>query len=155
MRDYPPLTFLLAALLCAGCALRSHQEGLLQVTDRRVMMQTAHGGNLRLVPGQEAEVLSNLGGCLAEVEGPRLIRWMWVSTWRVRDAGDGSEPYIGHLGQHGSNLVLDDANSGMKVVISEGSMSLLQPYVGKQVLVSGYIVGPQVIQVVSFRVIGD
>lgn len=162
-RDHPmpfltALVFSLMALsMFGGCvathrglvALESGGEG--EAAGPR--LETLDGHSFALRSTEELELLRSLGGCTVEVAGPVMARSMLVQRWAVLDAGDGSVPYVGLLRQHGSNMVVDDRGSGMPLVLSDTSAARLRGYVGKVVMISGYVVGAQLLHVVNFRVL--
>lgn len=153
----PLFTAVLAALLVAGCV--STHRGLVAVEDgavaelQQVRLCTPEGRELALRSTEEMPVLRSLEGCTLEVSGPVMARSLVVRTWRVLDAGDGSAPYVGLLRQHGSNLVIDDRNSGMPLVLDPASAKRLAPHAGSMVMISGYVVGAQLLHVVTFRIL--
>ena len=116
-------------------------------------LETLEGHSFALRSAEEMDLLRSLDGCTVEVEGPVMARSMLVQQWSVLDAGDGSVPYVGLLRQHGSNMVIDDRGSGMPLVLSDTSAERLRSYAGKVVMISGYVVGAQVLHVVNFRVL--
>jgi len=116
-------------------------------------LETLDGRSFALRSTEQMELLRSLGGCTVEVEGPVMARSILVQQWSVLDAGDGSVPYVGLLRQHGSNMVIDDRGSGMPLVLNDTSAARLGRYVGKVVMISGYVVGAQLLHVVNFRVL--
>lgn len=145
---------LAAALALAGC-VASHR-GLVELDSAsagKVHLRTPDGRSFALRSTDERGILRSLEGCTVEVSGPRLARSMVVQSWSVVDAGDGSAPYVGMLRQHGSNLVIDDRNSGMPLVLDDPSAARFGTYAGMVVMISGYVVGAQLLHVVNFRVL--
>lgn len=146
---------LFLALLAVGCALRGPHRGLVVERAGGVALQRPGGPRDLLVLGPESRPLLGLEGCGVELTGPRLCRVVFVDGWRVVDGGDGSVPYVGRLRQHGSHLVLDDRDSGMPVVLDAPGQPALTGEAGRVVLVVGFVVGPQVVRVVEYRVLPD
>jgi hypothetical protein len=153
----PPSTLALLAVLAVGCV--STHRGLVAVQDgavpelRQVHLCTPEGREIALRSTEDMPVLRSLEGCTLEVSGPVMARSLMVQDWRVLDAGDGSAPYVGLLRQHGSNLVIDDRNSGMPLVLDQASAARLVQHGGSLVMISGYVVGAQLLHVVTFRIL--
>jgi hypothetical protein len=157
MLPAPRLALLLQLLIAGGC-MATHR-GLVSVPGSAsheragVQLSTPEGRVLDLRSTEELRVLRALDGCTVEVTGPLLARSLLVEDWRVLDAGDGSAPYVGTLRQHGSNLVIDDRNSGMPLVLDQASADRLAQHAGSQVMISGYIIGAQLLHAVTFRIL--
>lgn len=151
----PGVTLLAALLLGGACNPVFREAGLVTAGEGGVRLQSLGEPARRLVLDQEARPLHNLEGATVSVVGTRLGPWVWVRDWRVESAADGSEPFVGVLRQHGSNLVLDDQNSGMAILIDPVSIPSLTPWVGHLVLVVGFVTGAQQVRAVGFRVLDE
>ncbi len=162
-RDHPVpflvmFVFALMALSSIGGCVATHR-GLVALESSGEgevsgpQLETLEGRTIALRSTEEMELLRSLDGCTVEVEGPVMARSMLVQQWVVLDAGDGSVPYVGLLRQHGSNMVIDDRSSGMPLVLNDASAARLGGYIGKVVMISGYVVGAQLLHVVNFRVL--
>ena len=138
-------------LLLLGCALSTRRAGLLEVDDQHLRLHESSGQTLVLHPGADDPELHRLGGCSIEVEGARFIRRMTVRRWRVTDAGDGSQPFIGQLKRPGSQYLLEDWNTGTTLVLDGASVGALSEHVGETVLIVGFVSGTQQVSVVSWR----
>ncbi len=139
-----------------GCA--AAHKGMVEVEPASVgaadaWLRTSEGRRYRLRLDEDSQAVRAMEGCIVDVEGKALGRSLLVRSWQVTDAGDGSAPYVGALRQHGSNLVIDDRNSGMPLVLDPGSATRLVPHVGKYLMISGYVVGAQTLHAVSFRIL--
>ncbi len=149
--------WVVGVLIASGCL--TIQRGMVVVETaadgdpRSVQLETLEGRSFALRSAEEIELLRSLDGCSVEVSGPRAARSLVVQSWTVLDAGDGSVPYVGALRQHGSNLVIDDRTSGMPLVLDDPSAARLGPYAGSVVMISGYVIGAQLLHVVNFRVL--
>jgi hypothetical protein len=133
---------LIALLACAAKV-----QGVVGVQGPRVALTEPDGTSWHLVYSPEDGELRRLEDCTLEVQGRRLGQRVTVEDWKVLASAQGSTPYVGVLVRRGSNLVLQDRNSGQPVIL-EGDEQL-QDLVGRTVLVSGYVVGPQVVQVMA------
>ncbi|MCB9762919.1 MAG: hypothetical protein H6739_24170 [Alphaproteobacteria bacterium] len=141
----------LLALLLAGCAPRYTLQGVVEASGREVEVTDPDGKRWRLFLDTLSQPVSHLDACTVEVTGPRLGRRVYVRDWTVLAAADGSAPYVGRLTLRGSNLVLEDRNSGSTFVLEERSAAPLKPYAGQSVMVIGFIIAPHVVQVVGWR----
>jgi hypothetical protein len=152
-----PVLVLPFALGLSAC-VASHR-GLIELGGEgavpSVRLCTPDGRHFTLRSTEQMELLRSLEGCTVQIAGPRAGRTLLVQEWSVIEAGDGSAPYVGYLRNHGSNLVIDDRNSGMPLVLDEASARLLGVHAGRMVMISGYVVGAQLLHVVNFRVLID
>jgi hypothetical protein len=150
----PFLALSLAALVACAASHRGLVVGPEPgAAEWQVGLRTPEGRQLALRSTEEQRALSKLDGCTVEVSGRVMAGTLVVESWRVVDAGDGSAPYVGSLRQHGSNLVIDDRNSGMPMVLDDPSAARLAAHAGSLVMISGYVVGAQLLHVVSFRIL--
>ena len=101
----------------------------------------------------EAKALEALAGCGVELEGRRVGGRLSVQEWRVIAAPDGSEPFIGPLIRHGSNLIIQDRTTQGLIVLEHKSAAAMEAVVGDMVMVMGFVVGPQVVRVVAWQVL--
>lgn len=161
MRPFPPrpsalvVLVLLAGLSASGCAFRTGVVGLLDTRSSSPVLETSEGRRYRLVLTEGTTPLRHLEGCQVRVEGPRLACFLFADDWRVLTASDGSEPFVGVLRLHGTGYLLEDRNSGMPVrlrILGEAADDLYR-HAGKLVLVVGFVVGPQEVQVVGYRIL--
>jgi len=145
---------MLLALLTSGCAARTSAVGLLQIDEGAPVLLRDAEMDLKLRPGKRSEAIPYLGGCTVDVSGPQLGRTVWVRDWSVVTAYDGSEPFVGVVGRVNGMLALDDRNSGSVFLLEEDSAAPLVSYEGELVLVMGFVVGPQLLQIMGYRVLG-
>jgi hypothetical protein len=149
----PGLLLLVAATGCAA-SLR----GLVAVEPAdplgrpAVALWTPEGDSWRLRLTEESWPLRSLDGCSVQLEGRRWLGQFLVGGWQVLDAGDGSAPFVGRVRRLGSNLVIEDRNSGMALVVDEAP-GRLPDLEGRFAMLSGYIVGPQTLRVVSYKIL--
>ena len=139
----------MVGLILLACAAKV--QGVVGVQGPRVQLTEPDGSSWNLVYSPEDIELRKLEECTLEVEGRRMGRRVTVEDWRVLASAQGSTPYVGVLRQHGSNLIVEDRNSG-QVVILKGDAKLAD-LVGHTVLISGFVVGPQVVQVMGVTVL--
>ncbi len=149
------LLLLACCQVAISCSFNARRAGLLEKPGTTIRLAATDGKHFRLILGESSRPLRSLEGCQVSVEGCRIGAWLVVKNWKVTDAGDGSEPYIGILRQHGSRLLLEDRNTGMPLLLDQASAAELEPFVGRMILVIGFIVGAQEVGVVAYRVISD
>ncbi len=137
--------------LLTGCALTARHSGLLEVDGSHLRLHGPTGSTRTLMPGSDDPELVHLGGCTVEIEGATFLRRMTVRRWRVTDAGDGSQPFIGQLTRPGVQYMLEDWNTGTVLYLDPDSLGTLPQHVGDTVLVVGFVSGAQQVTVVSWR----
>ena len=147
---------LMVLALLAGCSVHTSRTGLIDASDQYVELVESTGRTCQLVTSAGSEELHYLSGCVVEVSGRRLGNRLLVQDWHVTDAGDGSQPYVGRLLSEGGRLLLDERSTPTPVVLLGAELAGLGEHLGRPVLVVGFVVGAQEVQVVSWRVLeGD
>jgi hypothetical protein len=151
-----PISFAIAVLLL-GCAFHTEVHGLVESNPGRssVRVLDDDGTRWRLVLDEPNREVRYLEGCLVQVNGRRFFRRLQVTDWRVIDAGDGSEPWVGRLQRYGSHWMIRDRNSGAEILLDEASVGDLVAHEGQVVLIVGYVVGAHRIHVVAYRSLSD
>jgi len=136
------------ALLVLSCAATF--RGVVD-TGPPVRLLAPAGPSVRLVLEGDHTALGRLDGFSVDASGPRLLGRIWVRNWTVVAAEDGSAPYVGPLRVTGQKLMVEDAGSGqiVEVVGAEG----LAAHADLRVLVVGYVVAPQVVQVMRWELL--
>lgn len=148
------MTFLLAALM-TGCGAPGPRSGLLLSEHNQVLLVESTGRTSRLKLTGDAVALNEALGCRVEVSGSPLGRRFIVNRWKITDSGYGSEPFVGELLFTGSAWRIRDRNSQTLVELVVESMGKLREHEGDLVLVDGFVLGPNLVKVVSFRVLRD
>ncbi|MBN1336946.1 MAG: hypothetical protein JXB39_13395 [Deltaproteobacteria bacterium] len=152
---FPRPSRILPLLVLAGCALHGPHVGILRQEDAAVVLDTPQGRTRRLLLDEDLRVVRSLAGCTVALDGPRFGPLLIVRSWSVTDAGDGSAPFVGRLSEAGLRLLLEDRNSGLPVFLAPDAPAELRQAVGRLVLVAGYVVGPQEVRVVHFRILSE
>ena len=146
-------------LLVWACGAHARRSGMVAVEPKgdgsRVELHAFNGGSTRLVLEGEASWLLACDGCEVTVEGRRVGRKLWVRDFEIRRASDGSQPYVGVLKRYGAQLSIDDRTTGQHVFLDPLSATGLLSYEGRPVLVIGFVVGPQTVRVMAFRVLDE
>jgi len=142
------MTWLLIAIACVAHVQRT---GLVLEDAGRVVLTEQSGRETPLILAGDARAIGHLGGCTVALEGRKRGRGMEVDTWVVRDAGFGSQPFVGRLRGSGSNLYLDDRSTGTRLRLKSTGLGALREMVGGIVLIEGLVVGEHVLQVVTWR----
>lgn len=142
-----------ALCLLVGCA--THVTGLVSPIDGRPTLTESDGRSVRLVLSAASSPLGYLDGHLTEVWGRRGLGRLVVEDWKVREGLHGLPAYVGELNAQGIQLGLEDRNSGAYFLIDELASEDLAPFVGRTVLVEGYVEGAHRVRVLYWRVLGD
>lgn len=138
-------------LLVQGCAY--HQTGLVETGPRGTLLVESDGKTVALVLGEEASPVKHLGGHLVDVRGQRFLRNVRVGDWRVPEGLHGMAAWVGPLTPMGSQLGVQDRNSGAFYLLDAEAESALRAHAGQSVLLEGYVDGPHRIKVLYYRVL--
>lgn len=113
------------------------------------------GRSFRLIPTDSSPELVYLDGLEIRVEGRRMGRRILTREWTITDAGDGSAPFVGTLSFVQGEWMLDDRNASTPLILESQDSEALFPYIGQRILVSGFVVANQTVQIVSWRPLTD
>lgn len=141
----------LGLLLVGGCAY--HQTGLVEVGPRGTTLVEPDGDSVTLVLGEGSQPIRHLEGHLVDVEGQRFMRAVRVEGWRVPEGLHGMAAWVGPLTPMGSQLGLQDRNSGGFYLLDPEAEKALARYADQVVLLEGYVDGPHRIHVLFYRVL--
>lgn len=151
-------------LFLVGCNLKHNARGLIHQPmsseaekNNDVYLGDAEGKLWQIHLGDDGLYFPYLLGCGAEVQGLRLGRHIWVESWMITDAGDGSAPFLGTLRFELGRYWLHDLNTDSELELldvgwEQGTFTNL---VGLPILVTGLIVGGHQIQVLSIRLLQE
>lgn len=142
-------------MLLVACGGRHPRTGLVLGDGKQVVLVETSGAKWRLNLTGEARALENLLGCRVTLKGTALGRKVLVQEWVVKDSGYGSQPHVGQLQRVGGAWRMLDRNSGALIELVGESLGGLSRHNGDLVLVDGIVVGPHLIQVVSYRILID
>jgi hypothetical protein len=140
------------AVFLSGCAVY-HQGQLLGEDGRRVRLYVQDGRELPLVTGPDSAGLMYLEGATVEVWGRKVVGGVVVNDWKVASGPHGMATWVGILERRGIQLGLQDRNSGAFYFFEEVSAGDLESFVGRQVMVEGYVEGPHIVRVLDYRVL--
>lgn len=132
-----------------ACAAQIARTGLVTAQGRRVELVDTAGKSTRLVLEGEARAVARMEGCVVDIRGTRVAGGLRVSEWEVRDAGFGSQPYVGRIRATPTGWVLDDRTTGNPLRLRDVAGG--EPINGSLVLINGLIVGQQEIALISVR----
>ena len=141
-------------VLCS-CTTGKQRTGLVLGDENRTLLVDDEGLKWQLQTTGEARALEELLGCRVTVQGQGFGRKLRVSEWTVQDSGYGSQPHVGILRRVGGAWRMNDRNSGALIEFLAESLGPLSQHAGDLVLVDGLVIGPHLVQVVSFRVLID
>ena len=150
-RTWFPLFAVSVLALGGGCV--ATVVGTVEPRDRGVALVSLDGDELGLRTPGAADPLSYLDGHLVEVRGPLMLGRLTVRDWKVLDGLNGFTVWVGTLERQGAQIGLTDRNSGAYVFVNEGSVGELSRYLGRPVLLEGYVEGAHRVRVVYFRVL--
>lgn len=135
-----------------GCAF--HGVGLATPAPAGPQLMTSDGATWQLVVSGDATALGGLDGHTAEVWGRRGVgRVVVVTDWKVVEGLHGMPVFVGPTAAMGSQVVIEDHNTGGVYFVDEEGADVLWPFVGEWVLVEGYVEGAHRVRVVYYRVL--
>ncbi len=117
------------------------------------MLMAPNGPHVRLILAPEHEALGRLDGFSVDATGPRVVGRIWVQSWTVVAAEDGSAPFVGPVRVTGRKLMVEDSGSGQLVELTGAEE--LADHADQRVLVVGYVIAPQVVQVMRWELLED
>ncbi len=136
-------------ILLSGCS--AHIQGLVEKRPLGVWMQTSEGKNYQLLTDPSVSELAYLEGLIITVDGRRVFRKITVTDYTVREGLHGLQSWVGVLEKRGIQIGLQDRNSGSFFFVTRDSVSTLEPFVGKPVLLEGYVEGAHEVTVMYYR----
>ena len=107
----------------------------------------------RLHLGEDAPYFGYLQGCGVEVTGVRFGKHVWVDTWSVVDAGDGSAPFLGILNERYDRWILHDINTDTEIELLMEEIEAPWRFQHRAILVTGIVVGPHQVRVMNVKVL--
>ena len=141
-----------AVLLLIACVVQ--HKGLLTSQDYKITLTTLQRKIYHIHAGRDRKYLKQLEGCLVELEANQIFDHLFVKSWVIRDAGDGSSPYMGRLKRYGIQWLIHDHNSKGEIIL-QGLEKHIDPREGMLVMVGGYVTGFQSVEVVFIRVLDE
>jgi hypothetical protein len=139
--------------LAAGCAF--HGAGLVHPGDNGTTLNEMDGKEIALRLDEDSAPLGFLDGHSVDIEGRRFGGRVHVTSWTVLDGLHGMPVWVGQVMRAGSGIGVDDRNSGVFHYVDEDAAVTLAPWIGRMVLVEGYIDGPHKIHATSWRPLAD
>jgi hypothetical protein len=142
--------------VCIGsAACMVHLHGMVLQEGGAPVLVESDGSRWKLVLGPESRVIAALDGHDLDVTGRRLAgrRVAVGDEWRVGDGRHGLPTWVGVLQLVGVQLGVQDRNSGAFYLVDRDAEETLRPFVGRTVLVEGYVEGAHVVKVVYYRVL--
>jgi hypothetical protein len=140
-------------LLVLACAADMARTGLVTTSGLGVSVTTPAGKTTRLVLEGDARAIARLQGCVVDLRGQRVVGGLRVGAWSVRDAGFGSQPFVGTMRRTLTGWVLDDRTTGSVLRIADVGPN--EPVHGSMVLINGLVVGYHELQPISVRTLLD
>jgi hypothetical protein len=147
-------TVLVVLAAQVGCAVTARAVGRVVQVDGQPWLETSQGDRARLqwrASHASAEGLRYLDGHLVEVEGRGTKRAIDVSRWTLVEGLHGISAWAGVLIADGPRLLLEDAGNGVTVALDRQAAGELLPFVGRPVLIEGYVEGTMGVKVLYWR----
>jgi hypothetical protein len=142
------------ALLASGCA--AHVKGLVRpLADGGTLLETTEGDAYHLNLAGDAKQLGYLDGHLVEVWGKGSRSKLNVEGYHILRGVTGMTVFTGPLVMRSGELTIQDRYAQGFILLDDSSLADLLPYLGKPVLVEGYVEGAQRVKVVKWRVLAD
>lgn len=132
-------------------ACTANLQGLVDKRPLGTWIQTSEGAEYQLVLGEGSAAVAHLDGLIVEVEGRRVFRKVDVEDWRCREGSHGLTAWVGVIEERGVQLGLRDRNSDGWYFLDADSVDTLRPFLGKPVLIEGYVVGAHEVAAVYYR----
>jgi hypothetical protein len=142
-------------LVCfsAGCAVSV--RGAIVPSGDNVVVRELSGEQTPLRLRGSARVLRFLDGELIELSGTQSWGQLRVQEWRLIEGVSGIPAYIGIVERYGRQLVLREYNSGARVLLEPDVTQELLSFIGKPVMVEGYIDEHNQLAVVHYQILVD
>ena len=137
-----------------GCAVTARAVGRVVQVDGEPWLETSQGDRARLqwrASNEGAAGLAFLEGHLVEVEGRGSRRAIEVSRWTLVEGLHGISAWAGLLVADGPRLLLEDAGNGVTIALDVEAARELAPFVGRRVLIEGYVEGTMGVKVLYWR----
>lgn len=145
----------LAVAQVGGCAIPVRAIGVVRPAGE-VMVVTGMGGESReLLLEGDADPMRWLDGHTVELEGRTKGRAIRVERWHVTEGLNGLPVWVGRLVSRPGGLALTELDSGATFALDDDVSEQLADWVGRVVLVEGYIESSLGIHVMFFRPLFD
>lgn len=135
--------------LLVGC--QAHVRGILP--ESGYALETPHGAKVRLhVDPAVSPEIEFARGLILDVTGRRGLGGLHVSGWWVEEGAHGLQAWWGLLQRgEGGRTVLLDARSGEPLTLQTEATEALTPWIGRPVLLEGYLEDTRAAVVVYYR----
>lgn len=133
----------------AGCA--AHAVGWVETAAGRPEMTVGDGDRVRLGLVGGSAALKELDGYLVEVNGRRLLGKLQVVTWRAIEGPHGMPVWVGPVQRWGVQIGVADEVTGDLVWVNASVAGRVGDQLGRRVVIEGYSIGRDDVQVVEWR----
>jgi hypothetical protein len=120
-----------------------------------MMITSSEGRSRDLVLQKGSEAMRFLDGHEVELEGTFRRGSIHVEQWQVTEGINGLPVWVGELRAVRDGYGLYDRRAATMFALDRSGGEEMSPYLGRQVLVEGYIAGTMTIKVVYFRPLFD
>ncbi len=145
------MKWLLLVCFSAGCAVSV--RGAVVPSGDNVVLRELTGDQTPLRLRGDARVLRFLDGELLELSGVQSWGRLRVVEWRLIEGVSGIPAYIGIVERYGQQLSLREYNSGAQVLLEPDVTQELLAFIGKPVMVEGYIDASNQLAVVHYQIL--
>ena len=140
-------------LLLFGCAFK--ESGLARPSADGVVLDMMDGRQVPLKTDTDSDPLRFLDGHSVHVEGRRVGRAVRVSEWQVLEGLHGMNVWVGPVGRNSGGIGVDDRNSRVFYWVDEEAAATLAPWLGKVVLIEGYVDGHHRVHATAWRPLSE
>ncbi len=139
----------------SACSLPVRASGIVRPVEGNLVIEAGTGASRRLILTPESATMRWLDGHIVEVEGrsrPGAIR---VDRWSITEGRNGLPAWVGEIVQLDGRLGLLVTSSAVTYVLDEPSSEDLAAFVGRPMLIEGWIDVNEGIHVGFFRALFD
>ncbi|HMV69065.1 MAG TPA: hypothetical protein PKA64_19620 [Myxococcota bacterium] len=144
-----------AAAWIGACAVPVRAIGVIRPTAEGATVTSTEGRSRELILDGDAEPMRWLNGHTAEVEGRTHGRAIRVDRWHVTEGLNGLPVWVGRLAARPGGLMLVELDGGAAFGLDDDASEQLAPWIGRIVLVEGYVESTLGIHVMFFRPLFD
>ena len=143
------------SLLLAGCAAKRVLSGMVIEDAGSIYILDGPDNRTKLRLSGDNVAVEALLGCRVSVRGQRGPGGFAVDAYEVVDAGFGARPLVGTIETSSGLWYLRDRKTGVRSQLSGEMAYRLGAHRGDLALIDGVSLGPNEVQVMSYRILLD